>query len=291
MTAFRKSNALLQPDSQLPEGLTITGYDSDTGRRHYQDSTGAPWVGLPYTGVANDRPVRVVVERPTRIPSRPAVNNAPIVSTPPPPPKKPKTSLSSFLRPKKSQTLSVAEPVNHEAQPIYNGSRFSLTNRRRRAGGSESSNHSYDSDSRPSYLHSLSSSPIILHQPPTESPTQVQLPSPPFSHQRPHAPSHEKGCSYTLPTNLSPTPSVSAVCKDHADSKQLPDLWEQKDSRDLDHQPLSEEIKDSAGPSSENLRPQTEMRSRFPSLPFYMSVLGINLASVLLVIFASAPKR
>ncbi|KAF8961982.1 hypothetical protein BDZ97DRAFT_2076672 [Flammula alnicola] len=36
-------------DDRLPEGITCTGYDADSGRRFYVDSKdGSKWVGAPY---------------------------------------------------------------------------------------------------------------------------------------------------------------------------------------------------------------------------------------------------
>ena len=224
------------------------------------------------------RPVRYVEERPTRIPSRrPAAR--PIVhphAPPPPPPRRPKPSLSSVPHPQKEQTPSVAKPVIHDTHR-KSSSRFSLTDRRRTAGGSESSTRSYGSGSGPSYDNSPASSPIILQQPPTESPTQIGSSSSVFSRQGSQGPLHKKSRSHTLPTNSS---SASVISKEYLDSKPLPNPLEQKEMEDT-KQVSPEKIEDSARLPRKDPHPQTRQRSRFPSL----------LASVGLVISSSVPKR
>jgi hypothetical protein len=39
----------LQEDNRLPEGISCTGYDADTGRKYYADNkTSVTYVGAPY---------------------------------------------------------------------------------------------------------------------------------------------------------------------------------------------------------------------------------------------------
>jgi len=46
-------------DDRLPEGMTCTGYDADTGRKYYVDHTsGGSYVGSPYADYGILTPLR-----------------------------------------------------------------------------------------------------------------------------------------------------------------------------------------------------------------------------------------